>query len=111
MVRLAGSAVHAQSAARGVDDAEVLWRPPAGARETARMGRYMTWLADTRGLSFDSYAQLWEWSVTDLAGFWASIWDFFEFVPKARIRTSWSIAECRVPNGSRALNSTTPNTR
>lgn len=42
------------------------------------MGQYMTWLAENRGLAFDSYAQLWEWSVTDLAGFWASIWDFFE---------------------------------
>src|SRR5450631_1092862 len=42
------------------------------------MGHYMTWLAENRGLAFDSYAQLWEWSVTDLASFWASIWDFFE---------------------------------
>jgi acetoacetyl-CoA synthetase len=42
------------------------------------MGHYMTWLAENRGLAFDSYAQLWAWSVTDLAGFWASIWHFFE---------------------------------
>jgi acetoacetyl-CoA synthetase len=71
-------AVRAHSDMRGVEDADVLWRPAADARETTRMGHYMTWLAENRGLVFDSYAQLWEWSVTDLAGFWASIWDFFE---------------------------------
>jgi acetoacetyl-CoA synthetase len=37
----------------------------------------MTWLRETRGLAFADYAALWEWSVTDLAGFWSSIWDYF----------------------------------
>jgi len=27
-----------------------------------------------RGLSFGSYADAWEWSVTDLEGFWRSVW-------------------------------------
>src|SRR5450631_4313027 len=40
----------------GVEDAEVLWRPAADARETTRMGHYMTWLAENRGLVFGSYA-------------------------------------------------------
>ena len=39
--------------------------------------RYQRWLRDTRGLSFDSYDALWRWSVDDLQGFWASIWDYF----------------------------------
>ena len=38
----------------------------------------MRWLEAERGLSFDSYEDLWRWSVEDLDGFWASIWDFFE---------------------------------
>jgi acetoacetyl-CoA synthetase len=42
------------------------------------MTRYMRWLADERGHSFDAYQPLWEWSVTELEEFWASIWDFFE---------------------------------
>jgi acetoacetyl-CoA synthetase len=37
----------------------------------------MTWLAESRGLTFADYAALWEWSVTDLDGFWSSIWDYF----------------------------------
>ena len=78
MVGLARLAVQAPPGGEGGEDPEILWRPLADAREATRMGHYMTWLAENRGLAFDSYAQLWEWSVTDLAGFWASIWDFFE---------------------------------
>ncbi len=40
--------------------------------------RYQRWLSDKRGLSFDSYDALWRWSVSDLEGFWASIWDYFK---------------------------------
>jgi acetoacetyl-CoA synthetase len=39
---------------------------------------YQNWLQATRGLSFDNYDALWRWSVTDLDGFWQSIWDYFE---------------------------------
>ncbi|HEY7271409.1 MAG TPA: acetoacetate--CoA ligase [Actinoplanes sp.] len=56
---------------------KVLWTPPADIFQTSRMGRYMTWLAEYRGLTFADYAALWDWSVTDLDGFWRSIWDYF----------------------------------
>nr|WP_296072737.1 acetoacetate--CoA ligase [uncultured Actinoplanes sp.] len=58
----------------------VLWEPPADVRETSRIGQYMSWLERERGLAFDDYAALWEWSVTDLDGFWQSIWDYFEVI-------------------------------
>ena len=38
---------------------------------------YQNWLAEKRGLSFDSYDALWRWSVGDLEAFWQSIWDYF----------------------------------
>jgi acetoacetyl-CoA synthetase len=38
----------------------------------------MGWLADRRALRFDDYAQLWDWSVTQVEDFWVSIWDFFQ---------------------------------
>ncbi len=41
------------------------------------MTRYMRWLEKERGLSFDGYGPLWEWSVTELEDFWASIWAYF----------------------------------
>jgi len=56
---------------------EKLWEPPAGLVERARMTEYMRWLAAERGLDFDGYHDLWRWSVSDLEGFWSSIWDFF----------------------------------
>ena len=32
-----------------------------------------------RGIGpFDSYEALWRWSVDDLAGFWAAVWEFFD---------------------------------
>ena len=39
---------------------------------------YQNWLRDQRGLSFETYNDLWKWSVSDLEGFWQSIWDYFE---------------------------------
>ena len=40
--------------------------------------RYQNWLRESRGLHFDSYDALWQWSVSDLGAFWQSIWDYFE---------------------------------
>jgi acetoacetyl-CoA synthetase len=49
----------------------LLWEPPAGLVERALMTRFM------RERGHGSYDELWRWSVEDLEGFWASIWDFF----------------------------------
>ncbi len=57
---------------------EKLWEPPAELIERARLTEYMRWLAAERGLDLDGYDDLWRWSVDDVEGFWASIWDFFE---------------------------------
>jgi acetoacetyl-CoA synthetase len=59
---------------------EVLWTPSAERIERAWLTRYQAWLAETRGLQFDGYPELWRWSVTDLAAFWSSIVEFFEVV-------------------------------
>jgi acetoacetyl-CoA synthetase len=40
------------------------------------MTRYLGWLARERGLHFSSYDELWRWSITDLDGFWSSVWTF-----------------------------------
>ena len=51
-----------------------LWEPPEELVENALMTRYMRWLDK----GFETYEDLWRFSVEDLEGFWASIWDFFE---------------------------------
>ena len=39
---------------------------------------YQNWLSEQRGLRFDNYEALWQWSTTELDGFWQSIWDYFD---------------------------------
>jgi acetoacetyl-CoA synthetase len=52
----------------------LLWEPSRAEREQAELTRYMRWL----GRGFDGYHELWRWSVEDIEGFWASIWEYFE---------------------------------
>ncbi|MCD0451647.1 acetoacetate--CoA ligase [Actinocorallia sp. API 0066] len=49
-----------------------------GAWENSGIGRYLRWLEDTRGLAFADYPALHRWSVTDLDGFWSSVWEYFD---------------------------------
>jgi len=56
----------------------ILWRPDTDRRERATLTGYTRWLEQTRGLDLPDYARLWEWSTTDLEGFWASIWEYFD---------------------------------
>jgi acetoacetyl-CoA synthetase len=55
----------------------ILWQPSRERTDRATITRYARWLNETRGLALDDYHALWRWSVEDLEGFWASIWDFF----------------------------------
>ncbi len=59
-------------------DPRPLWAPPADVRQSTVVGRYLDWLARERGLEFATYPELWQWSVDDLAGFWSSVWSFFD---------------------------------
>jgi len=43
-----------------------------------RITEYEDWLRARRGLTFADYEALWRWSTSDLAGFWSSLWEFFE---------------------------------
>jgi acetoacetyl-CoA synthetase len=55
-----------------------MWTPPSDVRETTQIGRYLGWLSERRGVELADYDELWRWSVSDLEGFWGSLWDFFE---------------------------------
>ena len=60
-----------------VTEGTLLWEPSEEQKANANITRYMAWLSETHGLEFTSYHALWDWSVSDLDAFWASIWDFF----------------------------------
>ncbi|MFI7607210.1 acetoacetate--CoA ligase [Micromonospora sp. NPDC049366] len=74
---------------------DVLWTPPADVRERSRIGNYLRWLREQRGLDFADYDALWRWSVTDLDAFWRSIWDHFEVV--AHTPPTATLADAAMP--------------
>jgi acetoacetyl-CoA synthetase len=59
-------------------EGEVLWRPTPAQIDATQLAAYQRWLSSERGLHFDDYAALWSWSVTDVAMFWQTVWDFFD---------------------------------
>ncbi|MEP7115457.1 MAG: acetoacetate--CoA ligase [Ilumatobacteraceae bacterium] len=55
-----------------------LWVPTPETIATTNIGRFSDWLLE-RGIGpFDSYDELWRWSVDDIADFWSSVWQFFD---------------------------------
>jgi acetoacetyl-CoA synthetase len=57
---------------------ELLWRPDPSRVAASRMAAFRTWLRENRGVYAADYAALWEWSTTDLEGFWAALAEFLE---------------------------------
>ncbi|MGJ5206429.1 acetoacetate--CoA ligase [Bradyrhizobium sp. HKCCYLR20261] len=43
-----------------------------------QMALYRRWLRDNRGLHFENFEEMRQWSIRDLDGFWRSIWDYFD---------------------------------
>jgi acetoacetyl-CoA synthetase len=64
------------------------WEPTDAWREQAAITRFARWLESTRGLRLPEYDDLWRWSVTDIEGFWAAVWEYFDVqasVPYQRV--------------------------
>ncbi|MFY0407163.1 acetoacetate--CoA ligase [Solicola sp. PLA-1-18] len=59
-------------------DDDVLWQPTPAARSTTALGRFATAAEQSTGLTFAGYEDLWRWSTTDLDGFWAAVWRWFD---------------------------------
>ena len=55
----------------------ILWTPSPERAQASRMAQFIRWLKTERDLTFADYPALWQWSVTDLDGFWSAIWEFF----------------------------------
>ncbi|HET6845195.1 MAG TPA: acetoacetate--CoA ligase [Anaerolineales bacterium] len=61
---------------------EPLWRPDADRVRAANLTHFIDHVNGARHLSLRDYAELYQWSVTEIPAFWAAIWDF------AQIRSS-----------------------
>ncbi|GHF58513.1 acetoacetate--CoA ligase [Seohaeicola zhoushanensis] len=73
---------------------QILWTPSPERAAASTLSAYMRWLAE-RGLPFDSYQALWDWSVTDLDAFWRSIWEYFGIGAPEEVGTV--LAERKMP--------------
>ncbi len=60
-----------------IQDNTPLWSPPKIFMQQSNMMHYLDWLKREKQLSFENYDDLWEWSVTNIAAFWESLWDYF----------------------------------
>lgn len=85
-------------------DLTPLWEPDATRIDQSYIHDYMGWLARTRGLHFDTYESLWEWSVAQLPDFWESIWEYFDIIhsaPYERVLDTLAMPGARWFQGSR----------
>lgn len=55
-----------------------IWESAEERKKNANMTRFIGFINERYGRKFDSYDQLYDWSITNLADFWASVWEFAE---------------------------------
>ena len=60
------------------DARPILWEPDAVRANASTLAQFIRWLKAERGLEFADYHALWDWSVSDLEGFWTAIIGFFD---------------------------------
>jgi acetoacetyl-CoA synthetase len=72
------SAFFAQMDMKAITDGTVLWTPTEEHIQRSNIKRYMNWLKEKKGLSFETHRQLWNWSVEQLEEFWESVWEYCE---------------------------------
>ena len=53
-----------------------LWKPSTERIANANLTRFMKYLNDQQGQSFANYDELYQWSITERANFWESVWNF-----------------------------------
>ncbi|WP_440533336.1 acetoacetate--CoA ligase [Variovorax sp. YR566] len=81
-----------------------LWTPTPARKERALITRFEAWLDRERGLRFENYEALWQWSVTDLEGFWSAVLAFFELplqAPYKRVLSGEDMPGARWFEGAR----------
>ena len=60
-----------------ITEGDLLWEPSDNFKRSSRLSDYMRWLADRHDRQFQTYDELWRWSIADLDAFWPMIVDYF----------------------------------
>ena len=66
---------------------QALWQPSEERMNNANMTRFIRFVNAHEGKDFSTYAELYEWSITDIPGFWTAVWEFCEVQASRRFRT------------------------
>ncbi|MFT5798061.1 MAG: acetoacetyl-CoA synthetase [Candidatus Azotimanducaceae bacterium] len=61
-------------------DNPILWTPTGQRADASTMAQFERWLETNRDLKFKDYNAMWEWSISDLDGFWSAIWEYFDIL-------------------------------
>jgi acetoacetyl-CoA synthetase len=62
----------------GIQEGELLWKPSENLKASANITIFQQWLKENKKLSFESYDQLWQWSVDEVEQFWEAVWQYFD---------------------------------
>jgi acetoacetyl-CoA synthetase len=69
-----------------IEEGELLWEASPERGDASNIAKFIKWL-EPRGKRFAGYEDLWQWSVSDLEGFWTAIWDYFEIKSEGELET------------------------
>ena len=62
------------------DRSAALWVPSQEFINQSNLKRFEKWLEEHQGLMFESYNELWNWSVNNPSDFWESVSNYFEVI-------------------------------
>jgi len=55
-----------------------LWSPSPAFIERSNLRTYERWLGEHKGVEFEGYESMWEWSTTHIEAFWESLWEYID---------------------------------
>ena len=58
--------------------APVLYELPKEVRDATVLQDFIDWVGEHRGVRLTGYQELYDWSITDLEGFWESVWQYYD---------------------------------
>ncbi len=64
--------------------AKLLWEPTEEQIKQSNMYRFMKFINETHHQNFKGYAPLYNWSVENIADFWAALWEFADIIHSKR---------------------------
>lgn len=62
---------------------KTLWKPSAEFIQNSNLKHFEHWLSQTKGLRFDNYQEIWQWSTDHVEDFWGHLWEYFDVIAHA----------------------------